>query len=138
MRTDMLGVITILTLALVALPTLAQVSNPTLLKASLVNLYEVIAALENYFADFGQYPQSAAYLKGFEGRQYIADLPMDPCTGMIFGAHPGYTYSPVGNPAATFKLRTNWIAGGYGAECWAANKNANFQYSPGRGLQLTP
>ncbi len=139
MRATMLGLIASLTLALASPPTLAQpYPNPGLFRASWVNLNSVVTALQNYFADFGGYPQSAVELIGIGGRQYIAELPADPYTGAIFGAPPGYTYSPMGNPAVTYIVRTNWAAGGYGAECWAATPNGNIQYSPARGLQLTP
>jgi hypothetical protein len=127
-----------LTLALTSPPGFAQAPNPDLLKASWDNLYKGGTALESYFADFARYPQSAVELMGIGGRQYIAKLPVEPCTGAGFGFPPGYTYGPVGNPATSYVLRTNWVAGGYGAICYAANGNANVEYSPGKGFQLTP
>ncbi len=128
-----------LTLALAARPMLAQVPNPNpdLLKASWVNLVSVVMALENYFADFSRYPQSIVELSSIGQGSYIAELPNDPCTGAPFGVPTGYTYLPLGNPAAGYVLRTNWSQTGYGAECYAAN-GMNMTYSPGRGVQLTP
>lgn len=139
MRAAVLTVIASLILALAAVPTPAQVPNPNpdLLKASWVNLNRVVRALENYFVDFGRYPQSIVELTGIGGRQYLAELPVDPCTGARFGALTGYGYIPLG-PSAGYVLRTNWSWIGYGADCYSANNNANMQYSPRMGLQLTP
>lgn len=140
MRAAMLGVITTFTLALTSPPTLAQIPNPNpdLLKASWLILNKVVIALEHYHVDFARYPQSIVELIGIGGRQYLADLPVDPCTGAPFGGLTGYQYIPLGNPAGGYVLRTNWSGLGYGAECYTANNNFNIIYSPGRGLQLTP
>ena len=144
MRAATLGVIASLTLALASPPALAQIPNPIpnpnpeLLKASWLTLNKVIAALERYYADFARYPQSIVELISIRGRQYIAELPVDPCTGAPFGGLTGYEYIPLGNPAGGYVLRTNWSWEGYGTECHAANGHANIIYSPSRGLQLTP
>ena len=140
MRATFLSVITSLTLALASPPALAQIPNlkPDLLKASWLNLNRVAIALEHYHVDFARYPQSIVELIGIGGRQYLAELPVDPCTGAPFGGLTGYEYVPLGNPAGGYVLRTNWSWAGYGAECYAANNNFNIIYSPGRGLQLTP
>ncbi|OLC31890.1 MAG: hypothetical protein AUH31_01720 [Armatimonadetes bacterium 13_1_40CM_64_14] len=140
MRAATVGVIASLTLALSSPPSLAQIPNPNpeLLKASWVNLNKVVTALESYFADFARYPQSIVELIGTRGRQYIAELPVDPCTGAPFGGLTGYQYIPLGNPAGGYVLRTNWSWTGFGKECYEANNNFNIVYTPSRGLQLTP
>src|SRR2546422_9125816 len=129
-----------LTHSLASRPMLAQVPNPNpdLLRASWVNLNRVVMALESYFADFSRYPQSIVELLIIGQRRYMAELPADPCTGAPFGGLTGYTYIPLGNPATSYALRTNWSQMGYGAECYVANNYGNITYSPGRGVQLTP
>ena len=140
MRAAILGVITSLTRAIASPPTLGQIPNPKpeLLKASWLNLNRVAIALEHYHVDFDKYPQSIIELISIGGRQYLTELPVDPCTSAPFGGLTGYEYIPLGNPARGYVLRTNWSGAGYGAECYAANSNFNIIYSPGRGLQLTP
>lgn len=140
MRAAIATVTASLILALAARPMLAQVPNPNpdLLRASWVTLNRVVTALESYFADFSRYPQSIVELISIGRRRYIAELPADPCTGAPFGGLTGYTYIPLGNPATSYALRTNWSQIGYGAECYVANNDMNIIYSPGRGLQLTP
>jgi len=138
-RAAILAVIACVTLALASPPTLAQpYPNPRLLQASWVNLNKVVIALGSYFTDFGRYPQIIEEIVGIGGRQYIVELPVDPCTGAPFGAPTGYGYVPWGNPATSYILRTNWSQARYGAECLVANNYMNIQYIPGRGVQLTP
>lgn len=121
-------------------PVLAQMPNPDLFEDSKENLKSIAAALKMYFADFARYPGSINELLIRDGPNgyYLVELPTDPCTGSAFGTPGGYAYFPVGIPHADYILRTYWSAASVGAQCYATNNNANLQYLPYRGFQLTP
>jgi len=133
MRATLTVVVVSLILVLAALPLQAQEANLDLLGASMRNLRAIAPALQNYFTAVSMYPQSISELVP----DFITARPEDPCTVVQFGSAPGYTYSPIGNPATDYLLRTNWTSGGSGTPCWVAN-NRNFQFIPRGGLVLTP
>jgi prepilin-type N-terminal cleavage/methylation domain-containing protein len=121
-------------LAAILIPNFLRARAQAEVAATKGNLKNVATALESYFTDFAQYPQSAGNLIG----NYARALPSDPCTGVVFGMGGGYLYSPVGNPATDYSLRTNWTSGGTGGPCFDANAGFNLQYTPGGGLSPTP
>src|SRR2546425_1181524 len=123
-------------LAAILIPNFLRARAQSQVAATKGNLKNVATALESYFVDSAAYPQNATNLQP----NYTRALPTDPCSGSVFGTSPGYTYTPVGNPATDYTLRTNWSATGTGAPCFAAADPAgsNIQYTPGGGLQNTP
>lgn len=89
MRVTMLGLIASLTLAVASPPTLAQpYPNPALFRASWVNLNSVVTALQNYFADFGGYPQSAVELFGIGGVSTSRNFPLIHVPAPSLALHP--------------------------------------------------
>jgi type II secretion system protein G len=120
-------------LAAILIPNFLRARAQAQVAATKGNLKNTATALESYFVDFAQYPQTAGALSA----NYTRALPTDPCTGSVFGTSPGYTYAPVGNPATDYVLRSNWSAAGSGAPCFGV-ATSNWQYSPGGGLSPTP
>lgn len=121
-------------LAAILIPNFLRARAQSQVAASKGNLKNVATALESYFVDNAAYPQAASSLQP----SYTRSLPTDPCTGVTFGMGGGYLYSPVGNPATDYTLRTNWTSGGTGGPCYSANGGANIRYTPGGGLENTP
>jgi type II secretion system protein G len=120
-------------LAAILIPNFLRARAQAQVAATKGNLRNVATALESYFVDFAQYPQTAGALSA----NYTRALPQDPCTGSAFGASPGYTYSAIGNPATDYVLQSNWANGGAGSPCWNVN-SSNWTYTPGGGLSPTP
>ena len=120
-------------LAAILIPNFLRARAQAQVAATKGNLKNVATALESYFVDFAQYPQASANLTA----NYTRALPTDPCTGSAFGTAPGYTYTPVSNPATDYVLRSNWVSGGSGDPCYQVNVS-NWQYTPGGGLSPTP
>ncbi len=120
-------------LAAILIPNFLRARAQAQVAATKGNLKNVATAMESYFVDFSQYPQTAGALSA----NYTRALPTDPCTGSAFGTSPGYTYAPVGNPATDYTLRSNWSVSGSGAPCFNV-ATSNWQYSPGGGLSPTP
>jgi type IV pilus assembly protein PilA len=120
-------------LAAILIPNFLRARAQAQVAATKGNLKNVATAMESYFVDFAQYPQTAGSLSA----NYTRALPTDPCSGTAFGTSPGYTFSPVGNPATDYVLRSNWSATGSGAPCYNVN-SSNWQYTPGGGLSPTP
>ena len=123
-------------LAAILIPNFLRARAQSQVAASKGNLKNVATALESYFVDAAAYPQTITNLQP----NYTRNLPPDPCSGAAFGGTGGYSYTPVGNPATDYTLRTNWSATGTGAPCFAAasTTGSNIQYTPGGGLQNTP
>jgi type II secretion system protein G len=120
-------------LAAILIPNFLRARAQAQVAATKGNLKNVATAMESYFVDFAQYPQTAGALSA----NYTRALPTDPCTGTAFGTTPGYTYAPVSNPATDYVLRSNWVNGGSGNPCYQVN-GSNWQYTPGGGLSPTP
>ena len=120
-------------LAAILIPNFLRARAQAQVAATKGNLKNVATAMESYFVDFAQYPQTAGSLSA----NYTRALPTDPCSGSPFGTSPGYTFSPVGNPATDYVLRSNWSATASGAPCYNVN-SSNWQYTPGGGLSPTP
>ena len=120
-------------LAAILIPNFLRARAQAQVAATKGNLKNVATAMESYFVDFAQYPQTAGALSA----NYTRALPVDPCSGTAFGTSPGYTFSPIGNPATDYVLRSNWSATASGAPCFNVN-SSNWQYTPGGGLSPTP
>jgi len=120
-------------LAAILIPNFLRARAQSQVAATKGNLKNIATALESYSVDFSQYPQSVGALIA----SYARVLPSDPCTGAAFGIAPGYTYTPIGNPATDYTVQSNWANGGSGSPCWSVN-SSNWAYTPGGGLSPTP
>jgi prepilin-type N-terminal cleavage/methylation domain-containing protein len=120
-------------LAAILIPNFLRARAQSQVAATKGNLKNVATALESYSVDNAQYPQTVGALIA----SYAGALPMDPCTGTLFGIVPGYTYVAIGNPATDYVLQSNWANGGSGSPCWNVS-SSNWAYTPGGGLSPTP
>jgi len=125
-------------LAAILIPNFLRARAQSQVAATKGNLKNVATALESYQVDNASYP--AAYNSLVTGN-YTRALPTDPCSGSLFGASPGYTYTPIPATLPTdYQLKTNWgtTSGTTGYQCYNANQNSNISYTPGGGLSQTP
>src|SRR3989454_2505429 len=127
-------------LAAILIPNFLRARAQSQVAVTKANLKNIATALERSFVDNASYPQPPLGNTNLLPN-YTRALPVDPCSGTVFGTSPGYTYAVPSNPATDYTLRTNWTVAGVGAACFAAasppNGN-NIQYTPGGGLQTTP
>jgi general secretion pathway protein G len=112
-------------LAAVLIPNFLRARAQSQVVASKGNLRNLAAALETYYLDHGRYPARLDELAS--DQVYLRAVPADPCTGRP------YTYTPVGDPPADYRLSAAWPAG---TPC--GRIQPGISYTPAGGLQDSP
>ena len=112
-------------LAAILIPNFLRARAQSQVVASKGTLRNLATALETYYLDHGRYPARLDELAG--GQVYLRAVPVDPCTGRP------YTYTPVGDPPADYRLSAAWPAG---TPC--GRIQPGISYTPSGGLQDSP